>query len=177
NVYHDLDGYWAVKDGWRRAGWGDFRQKTSEAPRGASRVVLSWPWAAPARSDEQKAPSLVALLERREFDRALQLNPQMAALHKASRPAEFVGVETVLGKRLEVLADKTKIPPPPPRVLLVEEGARPDEYNGVSPPLHLAVESAKPGDVILIRHDGKDGRLAVKPIHLHGRDASDLTIR
>lgn len=165
NVYHDLDGYWAVGDGWRKAGWETFRTRNSNG-----RVVLAWPWAATPKAQ-------VEALDAQKVREALQLNHRLAGLRKGGQPAaDYVGAETVLGDRLvssppRAADDRTD--PPPPRVLLVEQDGK-DSANGIYAELHLAVQSARPGDVILIRHDG---RLAVKPIHLTDKATSRLTIK
>src|SRR5262249_1397768 len=44
NRYYNLDGYWAVGDAWRQAGWRDFRRRVREAKGDDSRVLLSSPW-------------------------------------------------------------------------------------------------------------------------------------
>lgn len=180
NRYFDLDGYWVCGDDWPKAGWGDFRRRLAEATTkdDASRLLLSYPWLVepaeqlkgldldPQRTDQEALPQ------------AFALHPRQAALRKLGRSAtELVGAATVFGATtvpatLPPLDEKTE--PLLRRQLVVEERENDDSLNGVYRGLDLAVRGARPGDVILIRHNGE---LKIDPIPLSKKEQGDLTIR
>ena len=173
NRYHDLDGYWAVgsdKLDWQRAGWSDFRSRLGKG-RGQdeSRVLMFSPW--------KSGSSLqVSLLEGREWQTAFRTWYELSALRVQERSTtEVVGAERILGQRLvpEDLPRPEQQPGPAVRRSLVVE-KQDDSSNGFYSSLAAAVASARPGDTILIRHNGE---LAVAPVHLNTQGLSDLTIR
>src|SRR5205823_5570981 len=64
---------------------------------------------------------------------------------------------------------------PTRRVLVVEKDKDADDSaNGIYPSLDAAVGQARPGDTILVRHDGA---LPLDPVQLTKKNLGDLTIR
>jgi hypothetical protein len=172
NRYHNLDGYWAVGGAWQQASWGDFHRRLNEG-RGndeQSRLLVFSPW------DLEPALQVTAL-DGQALKEAFAVRLTLAALRKLGRsPAEVVGAEAVLGERwlpatLPALPEKGELGVR--RFLVVERGEN-DSSNGLYDSLDAAVANVRPGDTILIRHNGE---LAINPVHLNKKGLSDLTIR
>jgi serine/threonine protein kinase len=172
NCYHRLDGYWAVGSAWQQAGWGQMRHKLREG-RGQddSRVLVFSPWLlSPSRQSEA--------LNKQDLEQAFHIRLDLAALRKLGRSGtEVVGSEGILGQRwlpatLPAFDDKTE--QAVRRFLVVEDGLLGDSSNGVYPSLDAAVAIARPGDTILLRHNGE---MPINPVHLNKKGLGDLTIR
>jgi hypothetical protein len=171
NCYHDLDGYWAIGDAWQQAGWNDFRRRLSSSrTTDDSRVLLSRPW----RLDTE---ALVAALDRQDLKEAFRILPNLAALRKLGRSSsEVVGTSKVLRdsivpRSLPVLTDRSE---QGVHRFLVVDPKSDDSANGVYSSLDLASRSARPGDTILIRHNGD---LPIDPVSLNKKGLGDLTVR
>ncbi|MFO0844655.1 MAG: serine/threonine-protein kinase [Gemmataceae bacterium] len=172
NAYHDLDGFWSVRDGWQRASWKDFRDRlTGGSSDEASRLVLSQPWE--ADPDRQRR-----LFEEARFAEAFKLNLKLASLRRPGRAGaeEVVGATKVLGeswlpRSLPRIDDRSE--PVLPRFLVVEpqdEGGRDGVYNSLA----AAVNAAKDKDTILLRHNGE---IEADPIALSKKGLNELTIK
>jgi hypothetical protein len=169
NGYHDLDAYWVEGSNWQTKAALDFR-KSSDRRHDESRVLLFNPWHYPA--DRQ-----ARALEDLDLKRAFRIRTNMAALRQTGRSlSEVVGADTVLGERwlpgsLPPLDEKGEALVP--RRLVVDREVD-DSSNGHYPNLHQAVGAARPGDTLLIRHNGE---LPIDPVQLNKKGMSDLTIR
>ena len=84
NVYHDLDGYWAVGNEWRKAGWGDFRKRSGTED--SSRLVMTRPW----EFEPGGVKGQAALLEKQELAQAFRVNEKLPASanspHRSRKP-------------------------------------------------------------------------------------------
>lgn len=172
NAYHDLDGFWSVRDGWQNASWKDFRERlTGGSGDESSRLVLSQPWE--VEPDRQRR-----LFEEARFAEAFKLNLKLASLRRLGRAGaeEVVGATKVLGepwlpRSLPRIDDKPD--PALPRFLVVEpqdEGSG----DGVYKSLADAVSNAKDKDTILLRHNGE---IETDPITLSKKGLNELTIK
>jgi serine/threonine protein kinase len=171
NRYHDLDGYWAIGDAWQKAGWSDFQSKVrlkggkDENPR----ILVLGPW---EKSFEQQ----LQLLSQQDVVPVFRARKDRQALRLGSTPDQLVGVQKLLGRDCvptELPAIEDRSDSLEGRVLVVEKGGN-DSSNGVYPGLAEAVLAVRPGDTILIRHNGE---LATDFIRLNKKNQSDLTIR
>jgi hypothetical protein len=172
NRYHNLDGFWLTGDDRPVSEANDFARKLQEA--GGSdldaRSLESSPW---------KGDRPLKLLEQSDRpEEAFRPNDQLAALRVpgAAGRQTVAGVERIAkhdfaaGLR-DLPAERT--PPLALRERVVDPIAEDDPDGRVYRRLEDAVLAAKPGDVILIRHQG---RLAVGSVRLDKR-AADLTLR
>ncbi len=167
NRYHNLDGYWAVGDGWQEATWRAHQRKVGGGDD--SRVLVSHPWKVP--SDWQ-----IGLLEQRKAQ-AFALNEQLSALRTVDGLAErLVGVQGLLKGRvapLRLAPVDEKAEARVRRYLVVGAGEG-DSLNGTYAGLPEAVLAARAGDVLLVR---QDGQVKVDSIALNKKGMGDLTIR
>jgi serine/threonine protein kinase len=171
NCYHNLSAYWVRTQDPQNAitRWADFRRQLGGAVQDEKSVELSAsPWA---------DPDPLAALVAGEYRRAFRANTQLASLRQAEDVGHMVGVEVCVWgpsyempltgleerKPVEAVARKDKVVDP-------QVG---ESRDGVYPTLGLALGEAKPGDVILIRHNG---RLPVETVRLE-KPAVDLTIK
>jgi hypothetical protein len=175
NRYHRLDAYW---DG--------FDWNKPKIPQAPSRELDANPW-----KDEQPLKRLEALrfadpaAKASKTDRLLyaqrleqigtaflvNFQEHAADVQPANQPRDLIGVER-LGT-LSFLAKLKERDTPAGHRERVVDTAVTDSRDGVYPNLRSAVAEAKPGDVILIKHNGD---LAIKPVQLE-ETAADLTIR
>jgi hypothetical protein len=166
NRYHDLDGYWAVGDDWKAAGWKDFAKKVRDLDTASRRVLTASPW-------RLKPEQQLARLEEGRPAEAFALNPRLASVRLGSGEG-LVGVQTLLGTKCVPgklpAAERAEAGG---RFLVVEDDAE-DSKNGVYPSLNQAVQSARAGDTILVR---SDGRVKLDPVDLNKKGLSDLTVR
>jgi serine/threonine protein kinase len=175
NRYHRLDAYWAGL-AWDRP----------KIPQGLSRELAVNPW-----KDEQPLERLEGLrfadpaakagaadrsLYAQRLDQigaAFQVNFQehAADVQPANQPRDLIGVEHLatfsfvakLKDREAPIAHKERVVDP----------SVTESRDGVYPNLRLAVTESRPGDVILIKHNGD---LPIRPVQLDD-PAADLTIR
>ncbi|MFO0881325.1 MAG: serine/threonine-protein kinase [Gemmataceae bacterium] len=174
NCYHDLDGFWTIRDSWQKAGWRDFRRRLSGENRDdGSRLLMASPWE--IDWEQQRA-----LLEKDAYAAAFHLNLRLPELRRTGRggPDDLIGAVRIVGdawgpRALPRLDEKTE--PNGPRFLVVE----PSEEGGTNAPgvhgsLGAAIAVAHPGDTILLRHQGE---LGIDPVLLGKQGLRDLTIK
>jgi hypothetical protein len=165
NAYFDLDGYWSLGNSWTAAGWGAFKERLS-ATKGTddSRRLLSSPWALTGGvlrkelNDEQAA--------------AFQPHPSHKGLRLRGNPERMLGAREVLGtvwtaKPLDEKPDSER------RILTVEPKVD-DAPNGVYPSIYRAIQDARPGETILLRHEGK---LVTEHIELKKKEYADVILK
>jgi serine/threonine protein kinase len=170
NCYHDLDGYWSIGDAWQAAGWNDFRKRLGKDGTDDSRVLLCRPW-------RQEPDIQVAALDRQSLKECFQVRPNIAALRKlGTSTTEVVGTRTILGESIlpATLPPLTERGEQGVRRFLTVDPRGDDSANGIFPSLDQAVRSARPGDTILIRHNGD---LRIIPVRLDRKGLGDLTVR
>ena len=165
NAYHDLDGYWALGNNWSAAGWGAFKERLAATKsKDDSRRLLSSPWAL----------TPVRLRDELNREQANSFKPQLG--HKSLRVSgnleRLLGTREVLGVvwNLLPLEDRSDSE----RRLLTVEPRVDDAANGVYPSIYLAIQYAKPGEVIQLRHEGK---LEVEAVELKKKEYADVTIK
>jgi len=169
NYYHNLQAFW-------------------EKPAGGESVVrkLAVFKQAPGIQDEKSRDTSVspwdsadplAALQDGKPDLAFRINSQLPQLRQPDDPKSIIGVQhcswgyAYQGK-LESLEEKKAIAEAPPRTKIVDLSVA-QSGNGIYPKLEEAVEAARSGDTILIRHNGimkvnairmeKDIELSIKP--------------
>ncbi len=171
NRYHNLDAYWVHATGMENkvvTGLAGFQARLRDEKLGSdeSKAVLPYPW---KEADPFKA------LERGDFFAAFQVDDRLRELRLPRD--RLVGAEGFGGNsylaRLSPLPDD-KPGPQPARAK--EKQVIPGKSvpaEGVYPSLAEALAAARPGDVILVRHDGP---LPVGPVRLD-RAGLDVTVR
>jgi hypothetical protein len=169
NGYYNLDAYWAVGEQVECADWREFRERLArEGGRDGSRELRAAPW---LEADP------LALLERQDVARAFRPDPLQADLRLRRKPGDRG--EVVLGVGQVAGTDYVKDLPPLDtgnaggRTLVVQPG-RHDPDAGVYRSLEHAVPDLRPGDVVLIRHDGE---LRLDPVVLARKELGDVTVR
>jgi serine/threonine protein kinase len=175
NRYHHLDAYW---DG--------FDWNKPKIPQPPSRELDSNPWkddqplkrlealrfADPAAKVGKTDPALAAeRLDQIGAAFLVNFHDHAADLQPANQPRDLIGVER-LGTLSFVAKLKEREPTTGHKERVVDTTVT-ESRDGVYPNMRSAVADAKPGDVILIKHNGD---LPMRPVQLE-EPAADLTIR
>jgi hypothetical protein len=175
NRYHHLDTYWDGFD-WNRP----------KIPQAPSRELDANPWkedhplkrldalrfADPSAKLAKADPALSAQrLEQIGTAFLVNFQDHAADVQPANQPRDLIGVER-LGTLSFVAKLKEREPSPAHKERVVDTTVT-ESRDGVYPNLRSAVADAKPGDVILIKHNGD---LPIRPVQLE-EPAADLTIR
>lgn len=171
NCYHNLPAYWLRTRDPDNAitKWVEFRRQFASAVQDEKSVELEVsPWA---------DPDPLAALERNDYRRAFEANTRLAQLRQADEPGHMLGVEVgIWGPSyqlpLPVLDDRKPVETVARREKVVDPAVR-ESSDGIYPTLGQAIGDAKPGDVILIKHNG---RVPIEPIRLE-KPTVDLTIK
>jgi Protein kinase domain len=164
NAYYHLKAYWQQPPGQELTRYADFRRRALVSDERSHELTAS-PW--------QEADPLAAL-RRGEYRSAFQVSPTQRELRLAD-PARAVGMRAGPGWEYDPLPrpDERKPAEAVARKDKVVDTSVTESGEGVYPTLAQAVGEAKPGDVILIKHNG---RLPVEPVRLEKANL-DLTIK
>jgi hypothetical protein len=169
NRYYDLDAFLEVGDNVECSTWGELRDRLAgSGQKDDSRELRSAPWS---------AADPLALLEKEDVAAGFHPDSSQADLRVRREGSEhLVGVERLasadFGKDLPPLAPPKPVPAQG-RTLVVEPGRR-DPAVGVYPSLEHVLPDLRPGDVVLLRHDGE---LRLDPVGLSKKELGDVTIR
>jgi hypothetical protein len=175
NRYHHLDAYW---DG--------FDWNKPKIPQAPSRELNANPWkddqplnrlealrfADPAAKSAKADPALYAQrLEQIGAAFLVNFQEHLADLQPANQPRDLIGVERL--STFSFVAKLKEREPAPAHKERVVDPTVTESRDGVYPNLRSAIADAKPGDVILIKHNGD---LPIRPVQLE-EPTTDLTIR
>ncbi len=168
NRYHNLTGFWTQMANLRAGRWSDFQRlvATAGGKDQNAQVLTANPWA-------DKDP--LARLRDGQPDQAFSLDVHQPELRRADKPDQMVGVQACSWGKLY---DDEPLPSLEPRNVGVRtakivDPEKKEAGGGVYPTLASAIEEAKPGDEIQIRHNGP---VPVKPVDLN-RPTDDLTLK
>jgi hypothetical protein len=173
NRYHQLDAFVAGPEVRTIARFEDFQNLLAARD--------SWPLgkddSRPLDANPWKLEQPLEALEKQEVVDAFRVKPTLPELRlkKGDEGGRLIGAEELAGSsyvaKLPPLDDKT--PDPVARKQRIVDPKIGENGNAVYRSLEAAIQDARPGDVILIKHNGD---LAVEPIELK-KESIDLTIR
>jgi tRNA A-37 threonylcarbamoyl transferase component Bud32 len=171
NCWHNLPAYWARTRDPENAvtRWADFRRQFAGAVQDEKSVELAAsPWA---------DPDALAALDRNDYRRAFEANTRLAQLRQVDDAHRMVGVVAGVWGRtydtpLPLLDDRKPVEAVARKDKVVDPTVR-ESRDGVYPTLGQALGEAKPGEIILIKHNG---RLLVETLRLE-KPTVDLTIK
>jgi len=168
NGYHNLDAFWSTEQNLVEIAFKDYTGQVRDRVQDKDfRVLTAAPW---------KSPAPLKGLEEPEPTLAFQVDNLQRELRQADdRNKHLIGVERLPG--ISFADNLPVLDEPKPEVArkerIVDPNKEDDSKNNIFSTLRKAVEDVKPGDVILIRHNGE---LRVKPVRLE-ESTVDLTIR
>jgi serine/threonine protein kinase len=170
NRYHQLDGYWVVAGNADDANWENFQGRVTPTIPGEkepSSELEKMPW---------KDARPLTLLEKQPAV-AFQVYPSLRDLRLPN--GRLIGVERLLS--VSYLANLPPLETRPPEaithrelIVMKLEEDRPRPASRIYPSLGHALLDARPGDSIVLRHNGE---LLVDPQVLDKPTLTDLTIR
>jgi serine/threonine protein kinase len=172
NAYFGLAPYYARMDGGKLVESSttlDAFHKRAGANDDESREVPRSPW---------QDPDPIKALDNRNLARAFRINPTMLALRQPGALKRPIGVEKcswgeVYGDPLPPVEVSHVADPPSRRDEKIVDPTVTASQEGVYRTLRQAIDDARPGDVILIKHDGP---LQIDSVRLE-RPGLDITIR
>ncbi len=171
NRYHNLDGYWSVPDSNDLPTLDDFRKRLAAVGRSdeSSRALRVSPWKDPRALELWEEPRPLDQLETKDVAALFQPDPALLDLRLGKG---LVGVERLdRVDYLEGLPDPARLAAGP-RVLVVEDD-KTDLEQGIYPTLARALPNLRPGDRVLIRHNGE---LKLGPVELNTPERLDVTL-
>jgi serine/threonine protein kinase len=161
NRYYNLDSYWPVPGQPDDAPWDDFLKRVARVggtDNSRELTVAPWGGAEPLK-----------ILEKQSVPDAFRPDPRLADLRLKGG---LIGVERLgTDDYVASLPPLEPVKPAPGRTLVV--GDKNDPVKGIYSMGHALLE-VKPGDFVLIRHNGE---LKIDPVVLNKKDLSDVTIR
>jgi hypothetical protein len=161
NRFHNLDGYRYVADSGVEPTWEDWRQIGEGAD---SRELRASPW---------RSPEPLRLLEQLRFADAFRVDARLADV-RLNDNRDLAGVE-VLGEQsyLKDLAAALHARPAEGRTLVLDP-QQADLASGVYATLDQVIAVLRPGDVVLIRHNGD---LKLDPVSLSRKELGNVTLK
>jgi serine/threonine protein kinase len=171
NRYHNLDGYWSILDGTGEAGWEEFGKRLAAMDRmdAESSVLRVSPWKDPMVLEQWKDKPLEQF-DGKAIAAVFQPDPSRAELAFGD---SLAGVKGLAGVEYRLNPPDAVKPSAVRRTLYVEEGKLPDPENRVYPTLGHVLPLLRPGDRVLLRHNGE---VKMGPVELNTQERSDVTI-
>jgi serine/threonine protein kinase len=167
NRYHNLDGYWYTPDAGAEPTWEEWRKIARDTD---SRELRVSPWL---------SPEPLRRLEKLEFEDAFRVDTRQTDLRFSgfNGNLELVGVE-----KLTTISYLKDIPKPgtgapakaPARLVLDPDPKKADLAAGVYTTLDQVIAVLRPGDAVLIRHNGE---LKLDPVSLSKKELGDVTLK